>query len=185
VLAVGAGFFLSQSLAQSEATAQFSSEKILKTIESQQGTFSRNTAEGEGGGSNFSVGKTNSPLQMAVSLPIGVVNTYFRPFLWEVRSPVAVISALESFAFLALTFLCFKKVGVGKTFNMIFSDPVIAFCFVFALLFGGLIGITTVNFGALVRYKIPCIPFYAMAFILVMDKSGKFSLNYIFSKKLF
>lgn len=184
-VAMGGGFLLSQSLAQTEATDQFSSEKILKTIEAQQGTFSRNTAESEGGGSNFSVGNTSSPIAMAIRLPLGVVNTYFRPFLFEVRSPVAIISAFESFAFLAITFLCFKRIGVGKTFNIIFSDPVIAFCFVFAIMFGGLIGITTVNFGALVRYKIPSIPFYAMAFILVMDKSGKFSRDFIFSKKLF
>jgi len=185
LVAVGSGFLLSQSLAQSEATAQFSSEKILQTIEGQQSTFSRNTEGAGGGGSNFSVGNTSSPIQMALSLPLGVINTYFRPFLWEVRSPIAIISALESLAFLVLTYLCFRKLGVGKTLNMIFSDPVIAFCFVFALMFGGIIGVTTTNFGALVRYKIPSIPFYAMAFILVMDKSGKFSPNYIFSKKFF
>jgi hypothetical protein len=120
---------------------------------------------------------------MALALPIGVVNTFFRPFPWDVRSPIAIISSLEALAFLALTYLCFKRIGIGKTFNMIFSDPVIAFCFVFALMFGGVIGVTTTNFGALVRYKIPCIPFYAMAFLLVMDKSGKFSKEYIFSKK--
>jgi hypothetical protein len=94
-------------------------------------------------------------------------------------------SALEALAFIALTYMCFRRVGVWKTFQIIFSDPVISFCFVFAILFGGIIGATTTNFGALVRYKLPCIPFYALAFILVMDKSGKFSPKYIFSKKLF
>jgi hypothetical protein len=131
------------------------------------------------------VGNTKSPFGMLVLFPLGIVNTFFRPFLWDVRSPMMIFSALEALAFLALTYICFRRVGVGKTFNMIFSDPVIAFCFVFALLFGGIIGATTVNFGALVRYKLPCIPFYALAFILVMDKSGKFSTEYIFSKKLF
>lgn len=184
-LAVLAGYFLSQGLAQSESTAQFSSDKLLETIQSQQATFGRNSAGAEGGGSNFSVGSTGSALQMAAALPLGVVNTFFRPFLWDVRSPVAILSALEAFAFLYLTYLCFRRIGIGKTFNMIFSDPVIVFCFVFAIMFGGIIGVTTTNFGALVRYKLPCIPFYAMAFILVMDKSGKFSSQYIFSKKLF
>ena len=185
LLAIGAGFFISQGLAKTEATAQFSSDQLVKTVQAQQSTFSGNTTIAEGGGSNFGVGNTSSPFKMAAMLPLGIVNTYFRPFPWDVHSPVMIISFLEAFAFIALTFMCFKRVGVGKTFNLIFSDPVIAFCFVFAILFGAIIGITTTNFGALMRYKIPSLPFYAIAFILVMEKSGKFSKQYIFSKKIF
>lgn len=179
------GFFLSNSLADTEA-AQFSSDKLLGTVQKQQAIFSSSGEDqGGGGGSKFSVAKAESPLQLAATFPLGIVNTFFRPFPWDVRSPVAILSALEAFAFLALTWMCFRRIGVVKTFNTIFSDPVIAFCFVFAILFGGIIGLTTVNFGALSRYKIPCIPFYAMAFLLIMHKSGKFSKQYIFSKRLF
>jgi hypothetical protein len=186
VLSFLMGYFVTQGLAQSEETSQFSAEQILNTIQSQQSTFSRNEGSELGGGSNFSVGNSApSPLGMAALFPIGIMNTFFRPFLWDVRSPMMIFSALEAFAFLALTFMCFRRIGIGQTFTIIFSNPVIAFCFVFALLFGGIIGATTINFGALVRYKLPCISFYALAFILVMDKSGKFSKEYIFNKKLF
>jgi hypothetical protein len=185
-IAALSAFFLTQGLAQSEDTSKFSAEQILSTVQSQQTTFSRNIGAQEGGGSNFEIGvSSTSPLGLLALFPLGVVNTFFRPFLWDVRSPMMILSALEALAFLALTYMCFRRVGVGETFKTIFSDPVIAFCFVFALLFGGIIGATTINFGALVRYKLPCIPFYALAFILVMDKSGKFSTKYIFSKKLF
>jgi hypothetical protein len=186
LLAVVGGYFVTEGLSQSETTAQFSTDQLLKTVEKQQSTFSRNIGAREGGGSNFSVGSSDNSLIGTIALfPVGVVSTFFRPFIWEIRSPLMILSALESFAFLALTIMCFRRVGVGQTFRTIFSDPVIAFCFVFAVLFGGIIGATTTNFGALVRYKLPCIPFYALAFILVMDKSGKFSNKYIFSKKLF
>ncbi|MBL7744899.1 MAG: hypothetical protein JNN00_15605 [Chitinophagaceae bacterium] len=186
LLAMGGGFFVIEGLAQSEVTAQFSTDQLLNTVQKQQSTFSSNTAAAEGGGSTFNVGQTGGSVLGAISLfPIGVVSTFFRPFPWDVRSPMMILSALEAFAFLALTVMCFRRVGITQTFKMIFSDPVIAFCFVFAILFGGIIGATTTNFGALVRYKLPCIPFYALAFILVMDKSGKFSPKYIFSKKLF
>jgi hypothetical protein len=179
------GFFLSNSLADTEAS-QFSSDKLLGTVQKQQAIFGSSGEEaGGGGGSKFSVAKAESPLQLAASFPVGIVNTFFRPFPWDVRSPVAILSAMEAFAFLAMTWMCFRRLGIKDTFNTIFSDPVIAFCFVFAILFGGIIGLTTTNFGALSRYKIPCIPFYAMAFILIMDKSGKFSKDYIFSKRLF
>jgi hypothetical protein len=184
-VAVLAAFFLTQGLAQSEDTAQFSAEQLLTTVQSQQATFSRNVGSDEGGGSNFGVGVSSSPLGMIALFPLGVINTFFRPFLWDIGSPMMILSALEAFSFLALTYICFRRIGFGKTFRMIFDDPVIAFCFVFALLFGGIIGATTTNFGALVRYKLPCIPFYALAFLWDMDKSGKFSTKYIFSKKLF
>ncbi len=172
----------SQSVASSESE-KFASEELLKTVQAQQATFYSQT--GEGYASNFSVKSATTPMQMALLFPIGIVNTYFRPFPWDVRSPVMLISFLESFAFLAITLMVFRRVGIGKTFSMIFSDPVIAFCFVFAILFGAVIGITTTNFGALMRYKIPSLSFYAVAFILVMEKSGKFSKDYIFSKRLF
>lgn len=186
MLSLFAGYLVTQGLASSDETAKFSAEQLLTTIQSQQSTFSRNIGTEEGGGSNFSVGAVeNSPLGMAALFPLGVVNTFFRPFPWDVRSPMMIFSAFEALAFLALTYICIRRLGFGQTFKTIFGDPVIAFCFVFALLFGGIIGATTINFGALVRYKLPCISFYVIAFILVMDKSGKFSANYIFSKKLF
>ncbi len=183
---MGGGFFVIEGLAQSEVTSQFSTDQLLNTVQKQQSTFSSNTAASEGGGSTFNVGQTGGSVLGAISLfPIGVVSTFFRPFPWDVRSPMMILSVLEALAFLSLTVMCFRRVGIVQTFKTIFSDPVIAFCFVFAILFGGIIGATTTNFGALVRYKLPCIPFYALAFILVMDKSGKFSPKYIFSKKLF
>lgn len=185
-MAIIGGFFVVQSLAKSDLTKEYSSERILSTIEAKQSNFLQNKTGEEGGLSNFEVGSTGNSLLGLVSLvPLGIINTYFRPFLWDVSSPMMIFSALESLCFLVITIQCFRRVGMKETFSKIFSDPVIAFCFVFAILFGGIIGITTTNFGALVRYKIPCIPFYAMAFFLVMDKSKKFSPNYVFSKKLF
>jgi hypothetical protein len=186
-LAVLVGFLATQSLGQAEAASQFTTDQLLSTIQSQQATFLNNKAEG--GASNFTIGGDGgaavSGIGLAFLFPQGIVNTFFRPFLWDIRSPMMLFSAFEAFCFLAMTLMCFKKVGIANTFKSIFSDPAIAFCFVFALVFGGVIGVTTTNFGALVRYKLPCITFYAMTFILVMDKSGKFPTQYIFSKKLF
>jgi hypothetical protein len=187
VIALGGGYFIVNQLTTDEATSKYSTEQILNTIQSTHSTFNNvgGTFE-EGGRSNFSVGtNSNSKLATVLLFPLGVINTYLRPFPWDVRSPIMMLSMLESFAFLMLTIRCFVGIGVRKTFSYIFSDPLITFCFVFAVAFGGIIGITTTNFGALVRYKIPSIPFYALTYILVMDKSGKFSPRYIFNKRLF
>jgi hypothetical protein len=51
------------------------------------------------------------------------------------------------------------------------NDPTIQFCFVFSLIFAFAVGISSYNFGALSRYKIPCLPFYAIALILIYYKN--------------
>ncbi|MET0463958.1 MAG: hypothetical protein ABW007_12430 [Chitinophagaceae bacterium] len=183
VLSLVAVVFAIRGVAQTEANAQLSAENLVTAIQHQQSVFSKTEV---GGGSNFAVdGAPRSRIGLMFYAPLGLVNTYFRPFPWDVRSPLMLFSALEALAFAALTIICFKRVGFGKTFSIIFSNPVITFCFLFSLIFGGIIGITTPNFGALVRYKLPCVSFYVLTFILVMDKSGKFSPSYFFSKRLF
>jgi len=178
-------FFMVQSFTSSELASQYSAENIQNTIRTQQGIFSQNQVS-SGGGSNFEVKDVGNSLSgMLLLFPTGIMNTFFRPFPWDVRSPFMVLSFFESFGFLVLTIMCFRKMGIKKFFSSIVSDPVITFCFVFAIFFGGLIGMTTINFGALNRYKIPCLPFFAMMLFLAMDKSGKFSPKYVFSKKFF
>ena len=49
----------------------------------------------------------------------------------------------------------------------IFSKPVIQMCLIFALLFGFVVGFTSFNFGALARYKIPSMPFFAAFLVMV------------------
>jgi hypothetical protein len=63
------------------------------------------------------------------------------------------------------------KAGVIHFIKNIFTDPMIMYCFWYALLFAIFIGTTTLNFGTLVRYKIPCIPFYLIALMLILAKS--------------
>ena len=48
-------------------------------------------------------------------------------------------------------------------------------CFVFSFVFGIAVGASTTNFGALSRYKIPCMPFYFIMLLLVYKRA---SLSY-------
>jgi hypothetical protein len=183
IVSVVVGVIALQSLTQSELTSQYSSEKILKTVQGMQGSFN---ISGEATGSSFTVGAASSSIVSTIALfPLGIVATLFRPFPWEARNPLMIISALEGLLFFYLTYLAFKKIGFRKFFSIVRSDSVIVFCLVYSILFAGIIGVTTTNFGALVRYKIPCIPFYLFMLFIVMDKSGKFSPGIVFSKKYF
>ena len=104
------------------------------------------------------------------NIPAAINVTLFRPYPWETRNPVMLLSALESFALLIFTIRIFYRTGIGRTFKAIGSNATVFFCIFFSLFFGFCIGFTAYNFGALVRYKIPCIPFFV---------AGLFILNHI------
>jgi len=56
---------------------------------------------------------------------------------------------------------------------MMIKHEILFFCITFAVLFAFMIGLTTPNFGALVRFKIPLIPFFA-AWLVIMRNHKKF-----------
>lgn len=122
-------------------------------------------------------GRKDSHFEISTSNPValvfgGITATFYRPFLWEVSSPIILLSAIESLIFLALTLGFMFKKGVKKFFTVPFSDPRILMCFVFAFSFAAAVGTATANFGALSRYKIPCMPFYLIMLILMYRQTG-------------
>ncbi|MBD2766408.1 hypothetical protein IC235_00710 [Hymenobacter sp. BT664] len=112
-------------------------------------------------GSGYNIGVQDGTIGGMVKLaPQAVVVSLFRPFLWEARNPTMALSALESAYFLLLTLRILWRVGIARTFSTISLEPVLMLCFVFSLIFAISVGISSGNFGTLVRYKIPLMPFY-------------------------
>jgi hypothetical protein len=112
-------------------------------------------------GSGYNIGAQDGSFSgMAKLAPQAVVVSLFRPFLWEARNPTMGLSALEATYFLYLTIRILWRVGVANTFSAISRVPVLTLCFVFSLIFAISVGISSGNFGTLVRYKIPLMPFY-------------------------
>ena len=115
----------------------------------------------EQNGSGYSLGKLDGSIGGMVKLaPQAIGTTLFRPFIWETRNPVMLLSALEAGFFLFFTLRIFWRTGVVRTLGIIGKNPVLLLCFVFSLVFSASVGITSSNFGTLVRYRIPMIPFY-------------------------
>lgn len=112
-------------------------------------------------GSGYNIGVQDGTIGSMVKMaPQAVIVSLFRPFLWEARNPTMALSALEATYFLFLTLRIFWRVGFFKTLKAISSMPILTLCFVFSLVFAISIGISSGNFGTLVRYKIPLMPFY-------------------------
>jgi hypothetical protein len=126
---------------------------------------------GKDAGSGYSLGELDGTFSGMVKLAPQAINvSLFRPYLWEVRNPLMLLSALESFALLALTvYALFRS---RKVLGKAAGDPTILFCFVFSVTFAFAVGISTFNFGTLTRYKIPLLPFYLMGLVLLLDYSS-------------
>ncbi|MGI4873445.1 MAG: hypothetical protein ACRYFX_19990 [Janthinobacterium lividum] len=121
-------------------------------------------------GSGYNLGVQDGSLGGMVKLaPQAAVVALFRPFLWESRNPTMALSALEATYFLVLTIRIFYRVGLLKTLRAISSLPVLSLCFLFSLIFAISVGISSGNFGTLVRYKIPLMPFYLAGLYILQN----------------
>jgi hypothetical protein len=99
--------------------------------------------------------------------PEAINVTLFRPYLWEVKNPLMLMSALENLVFLLVTLYIVLRRGYGaitKVFN-----PEVAFCFIFSITYAFAVGVSTYNFGTLSRYKIPLMPFYFVGLVILYD----------------
>jgi hypothetical protein len=119
-------------------------------------------------GSGYTLGDMDPTLMgMLEKAPAGVNVTLFRPYLWEARKPIVMISALESFLFLIFTIVAIVRNNPIRMVQRIFADETLQFCLIFTLIFAFAVGLSTSNFGSLVRYKIPCLPFYTVFLIIL------------------
>lgn len=123
-------------------------------------------------GSAYKLGEQDGTIGSMVKLaPQAIVVSLFRPFLWEVRNPVMLLSSLESLFMLGFTLRILFRAGVGRTLGLVVRTPVLTLCFVFALVFAATVGIVSNNFGTLVRYKIPLLPFYMAGLMITQSLS--------------
>lgn len=119
-------------------------------------------------GSSYDIGTIDGSLGSIVTVaPQAVVVSLFRPFLFEARNPVMLLSALEAALFLYLTVVLFYRTGLIKSFQLIASQPILSFCFLFSVVLAVGVGTNSGNFGTLVRYKIPLMPFYLSALYIM------------------
>lgn len=147
-----------------ERLDKFSLDKALKTIEVAQEDLTRADAYGS---NYFEIGELDGTWTGVLSkFPIAVNAALFRPYVWEARSIVIVFSGLENLWILMLTVITVFKVRLFL-FRAMFGESRIMFFLLFALSFAFVVGVTTPNFGALVRFKIPMIPFFISALYLL------------------
>lgn len=123
-------------------------------------------------GSSYDLGEFEPTFVGLISkFPQAVNVTLFRPYFWEAGKVLIFLNSIESFLFLWITLRVLFTVGFRKVWKTISEDPNIQFCLIFSIIFAFSIGISTYNFGSLSRYKIPCLPLYLIAMILIFYKN--------------
>ena len=144
---------------------KFSLDKVVTTVQITQSDMVR--AE-QYGSNSFDVGTIDGTMTGLLSkFPIATNAALFRPYLWECRSIVMVLSALENTWLLLFMLGVLWRTRVRFFIRSLFGNPIVLMFFSFALLFGFSIGISTPNFGALVRFKIPLVPLLVSVLYIV------------------
>lgn len=119
-------------------------------------------------GSGYSLGEATTSIPgLAARFPLAVNVTLFRPYIWEINGPIMLQAALESIVVFFITLITLFKVGPGGFVRYSLKDPMLAFALSFGILYAFGVGVTSNNFGALVRYKIPAIPLYLCALYIL------------------
>lgn len=121
------------------------------------------------GSNSFDIGAFEPTIGgISKKIPAAITAGIFRPFIWESHSIFMVISGIENFVLLLFTIYVLGRVGpVFFLEKMIAKPHILVFSVTFSLIFAFAVGLTTANFGALVRYKIPLIPFFLAMLIII------------------
>ncbi|MFC6998581.1 hypothetical protein [Rufibacter roseus] len=151
-----------------ELFGRYSVDQVLETA-SQTAYYIQEISSGSAYTLNVDL---SSPAGVLAAIPMAINLTLFRPYPWEYLKPIILFASLESMLFLYFTLKIVFKAGFFKLLAIVLNSPLIQFCLFFSLTFAFMVGLSSGNFGTLVRYKIPLMPFYLL-FLAVFYKEVK------------
>ncbi|MFB6257515.1 MAG: hypothetical protein ABEH38_02390 [Flavobacteriales bacterium] len=162
---LGGSYFILTSIG--DALGRYSIEQVFKMAAVIQEDLQQEYYHGH----TFDIGDFEpTPTGVLSKFPIGTISGLYRPFLPEVANVFMLLSALETTTLLALTLLPFLRNKWSELFGFLTSNPLLIYCLVFSVLFAFMIGVTTPNYGALVRFRIPFLPLFASSLIILSNK---------------
>lgn len=120
----------------------------------------------EYGENYYDIGKFDATIGgVLMKAPESIIAGLYRPFLWEARNPVMLVSGLENFILLIFTLFLIFRIGIKSIYRVIIKEPLIIFSLIFSIIFAFSVGLASANFGALVRYRILAMPFFLISLI--------------------
>ncbi|HXB10622.1 MAG TPA: hypothetical protein VNZ45_01440 [Bacteroidia bacterium] len=159
------GYFILSQLGS--YLGKFSLEKVTKTALVTQNDLKQSYYQGH----SFDIGLIDqTPSGFAKKAPEALLAGVYRPFLWESGNIVMLLSGLENTFILLLTLLMLLRNNLFSIPRRLFSEPLLFFSLTYSVFFAIAVGITTSNFGALVRFKIAYLPLLMAALFILIKK---------------
>ena len=117
--------------------------------------------------SGYSLGEIEfSFVGILIKSPAAFNVTFFRPYLWEVRNLPTLLGAIEGLLLFIFFLYLLIKLRL-RFFSVLFKNKEALFLMIFGVVFAIVVGISSYNFGALSRYKIPAEIFFISSLILI------------------
>lgn len=150
---------------------EYGVSRIAETVADQQGGWLKISDTG----SVLDVGSEDarSLSQQLPYVPLALANALFRPLLFEARNGPMLGAALETTATTLGLVTLILRFSWRRTLAAILGSPPLMFSLSFVLLFAIAVGLATSNLGSLSRYRMPMMPFYATALLVLAARSRK------------
>lgn len=178
-IAIGAGVVVGMMLLVSRVAPKLGVDQIGDTFAMEQ---SRWHTQGSAGGSGIdgvvggeqqlsdkerrALGPQSIGAQLA-GVPLALVNSLFRPQLFDAHNFGTLMSALEMTIISLLAIRAFRQHGFGGVLRRIQESPFLLMCVVVTVIGCTGVGLVTLNFGSLARYRVPFLPFYGSLILLL------------------
>jgi hypothetical protein len=108
----------------------------------------------------------NSAWSLLKNIPAALYNSLFRPWFFESLSPLNIIAGLENL--MLLTLIASSLIFFSRKLE---KKSMLWLCLFFVMGIFILTGLTTPVIGAIVRYKVPALPFLVVTLIMITDKA--------------
>lgn len=119
------------------------------------------------GGSAYDIGDFEPTVGgMLSKFPIAFFTGLFRPFVWEAQKGVILVASLEGTFLLIFMFYGIFRYGLARIIKQIASNVWGVSWMTFAIFFLFMVGLTSGNFGNLVRYRVPGFFFFFLVIFL-------------------
>lgn len=148
----------------SEELGRYAIENVIQSALDQNYNLQRDLSAS----STYSLGTFDpSVAGMLGKAPAAINVTLFRPYPWEVNNIIMVAAMFESLFLLLLVFYIFFKTTISKILISFLNNGILIFSISYSLTFSFFVGLSSGNFGSLVRYKIPAIPFFITGLVIL------------------
>lgn len=119
-------------------------------------------------GNSFDIGDYEANISsMLLYAPAAINAALFRPYIWEANNLVMFLSSIENFIMLIFTIRVLLMTRIFFWVKYLMTHHLLTFSIIFSLFFAVSVGISASNFGSLVRYKIPAIPFFISSLFII------------------